>query len=236
MFRFGCVMIVVVLVAIPTVAMYFLPLWSLPVVVLAEGFALVYVVPKLFKFGIKRFAMGLFMTKSAALRGAAVHVHAVRPVGKPGGRPELENRRDATDVVAADGTVVTTPAGADGGDDDDDADEDDDDEPDNRRYVLVDFTLTPAPGKSKMQFYEPSELMLAPFDAKVALREDPASDDRSANAHEVKLVDESGTEHDGSDKYTGRQRFRIVFACPPALSGRVKFRYYFETFGDLLLP
>ena len=39
-----------------------------------------------------------------------------------------------------------------------------------------------------------------------------------------------------ADKYTGPTRLRIVFACPPTLMGRVKFRYYFETFGDLVLP
>src|SRR4051812_19032149 len=114
MIRFGCLMIVVVLVAIPTIAMYFLPKWALPVVLVAEAFALIYVVPRLLKYGLKRFALGLFMTKSRVLRGASVHVHAVRPVAPPD-RPALEDKREATETVAADGTVIMTPAGTDAG-------------------------------------------------------------------------------------------------------------------------
>jgi len=38
------------------------------------------------------------------------------------------------------------------------------------------------------------------------------------------------------DKVVGPTRLTIVFACPPQLRGRAKFRYYFETFGDLVVP
>jgi hypothetical protein len=50
------------------------------------------------------------------------------------------------------------------------------------------------------------------------------------------MVDEAGAEHEVEDKLTGPARLRAVFACPDALRGRVKFRYYFEAFGDLTLP
>lgn len=64
-------------------------------------------------------------------------------------------------------------------------------------------------------------------------RRDP--DDRSGNADEVQIFNEAD-ELIEVDKVVGPTRLTIVFACPPQLRGRAKFRYYFETFGDLVVP
>jgi hypothetical protein len=237
MLRIGCVVILALLIAIPVIAARYLPGWGVLLVVVAEAAALVVGIPKLIGFGVKRFAIGLFMTKSKVLRGAAVHVHDVRPTSKPAsdsntvpapalsgnaaepsGAPAADQDEEETATVSpVEQSAVAAPASAD-------------------RYVLVDFTLTPAPSASKMRFYEPSELLLVPIDAKIAITEDPTSDGQSASVADIKIVDDAGNEQDGNDKYDQPLRFRATFACPPALRGRVKFRYYFESFGDLLLP
>lgn len=236
MIRLGCLLVVVILIAIPTVASHYLPWWGVPLVILVEGLLLLFTVPKLIGWGVKRFAIGLFMTKSRVLRGATVHIHEVRATTKPVRRvenaPALEGGGGdviADAITAADGTTVLSPRAS----GDDAAPEE---KSDGKRYVLIDFTLTPKPGSSKMQHYEPSELVLVPIGYVIELKEDPTSGGAEASVDEIKRVEESGAQEDGYDKYTGPGRYRAVFAVPPTLSGRVKFRYYFESFGDVTLP
>lgn len=103
------------------------------------------------------------------------------------------------------------------------------------RHVKVDFTITPKSGQSEMVLYDPLELMLVRYDAVASANEDPTADDSVAMATQVRLVDEQGQESE-CDKLSGTQRLRIVFGVSPKLAGRAKFRYYFEQFGDLMLP
>jgi hypothetical protein len=221
MIRIGCLLAFVLIVGIPVVAAKFLPWWGTLLVILGEAFVLVLGGPKLVKYGFKRFALGLFQTKSRVLKDAGVHVHRVEATTKP--------VREAASAAAL--------PDADDADDDEEAESPAPAEPDNNRYVLVEFTLTPQPNQSKMAYYDPSELMLIPFDAKVKMDEDPTSSGGAeANVDTLHLIDDAGGETTDFDKLTGRSHLRAVFACPPTLRGRVKFQYYFETFGDLLLP
>ena len=250
MFRLGCAAILVLMFAIPAIAAHYLPWWGVILVLIAEVFVLLRVGPALVKYGFKRLFLGLFLTKSRVLKGATVEIHEVRMTPRPVRRRELAAQGDAVggqraEITAADGTVVTTPVATDEPEqsDDEDTDEETDDDSDtddpdsgNARFVLVDFTLTPAPGQSRMQHYEPSELLLVPIDAKISLTEDPTSDGVSASAHDLTLIDGSGAQTKDFDKLTGPSHLRITFQCPEALQGRVKFRYYFEAFGDLTLP
>ena len=112
--------------------------------------------------------------------------------------------------------------------------------PADERFVLVEFTITPriALGEGRMSYYDPSELMLVPFETKVSKKraKNPAEDDsEAAHARSVRQMDKNDVERE-VDKITGPARLQVVFALPPTLSGRVKFRYYFESFGDFLLP
>ena len=257
MLRVGCLVVFVVLVGVPAVASRYLSVWGTLGVVFLEGLFLLFVLPRLAKFAFKQFAMRLFMTKSRVLRGAAVEVHAVRPTHRPVTRadrdPDAEHDRAerppalpaaagddaAADAAHADGdaprAVTGEVVGAAPSDEADDVDgaEDDDDEA-GRRYVLVDFTLTPSPGASRMQFYDPSEFLLVPVGATVNFDDDPT--DGGADVVQLRHVDEDGAEHEVEDKITGPARLRAVFGCPDDLRGRVKFRYYFESFGDFALP
>jgi hypothetical protein len=229
MLRLGCLLVLALLIAIPAVASRYLPWWGTLLVIVGEFAGLVLLGPTLVKYGVKRFAIGLFATKSRVLRDAMVAVHRVEATARP----------------AREGTDEADESGEDEDEDEDEGEregegEDDDEEDEGpRNYVLVDFTLTPKPGQSRMQHYEPSELMLVPFDQKVSMDEadDPTdADAASAGVERLWLVDESGGETDDFDKITGPAHLRVVFECPLSLTGRAKFRYYFETFGDLVLP
>jgi hypothetical protein len=87
-----------------------------------------------------------------------------------------------------------------------------------------------------MQFYEPDELLLVPFDAKTDMRTDPTADDSAGTIRKCAVIDENGNETEDFDKITGRNRIRAIFKCPATLVGRAKLRYYFENFGDVMLP
>lgn len=102
------------------------------------------------------------------------------------------------------------------------------------RYVQAECTITPRPGASEMQFYEPGELLLVAYDAPVSEEEHPEEGEAGTVA-EVWVVDDAGGVQRDPGKVSGEARLRIVFACPARLSGRVKFRYYFEQFGDLVI-
>ncbi|HEY7090311.1 MAG TPA: hypothetical protein VH518_19600 [Tepidisphaeraceae bacterium] len=217
MVRVGCLVALVLLIGIPVTASRYLPWWGTSLVILGQAALLLFAAPKLVSYGIKRFALGLFMTKSKVLRGAQVHVHSVAPTQKPVRKPEPEPSEQG-DVE----TSSQVPAVAEA--------------PDHNRYVLVDFTLTPRAGSSRMTHWEPDELLLVPFDLKIAMDEDPTADERAATPSHVGLVDATGSEITDFDKISGTAHLRAAFKCPPGLSGRVKFRYYFESFGDLLLP
>ena len=221
MFQLGClaaVALLVVIVAIPAVASHYLPAWATLLVALVEGVVLVLAAPRLVAWFFKRFLFGIFISKSRVLRGATVAVHRVEPTTKPPRRGE-------------------TPKPAEDDDADEEEDEEDEEEADRRHYVLVEFTLTPRPATGRMRFYDTTEMMLVPFDSRVSLKEDPTSDDRSGSVHEHHLVnDDDGSETSDFDKLTGPAHLRMIFACPPTLHGRVKFQYYFETFGDFTIP
>lgn len=254
MLRIGCLLIFVLIVGVPAVASRYLSAGGTLAVIVCEGVFLLFFLPRLGGFAVKQFVKRLFMTKSRVLRGATADVHDVRPTHRPvtrAGRrdhsPEEEpsaaaeslalpdaastNDPDAPAVVTGD---VIDPRSHKDADNDEDGEDDVEDPEANRRYVLVDFTLTPRPGASRMQFYDPSEILLVPHDARVDFDADPT--EGGADVAQLHQLDDAGAPHEVDDKLTGPARLRAVFACPPDLRGRVKFRYYFEAFGDLTLP
>jgi len=225
--KIGCLALVGVLIAIPAIAARFLPWWGTLLVIFAEVTLLVVGGPKLMVFGFKQFAVRLIGRKSRALRGAQVRVHRIEPAGKPASL----TRDDSAETE--------------GDDDDDDEDKDvsgegargpsEPEEPYDRRYVLVEFTITPQGGPAATESYEASQLKLVPFDAYVGLTEKSTSGSE-ARVVEQWLIDEAGNATRDFDDLTGPARLRTVFACPPTVHGRAKFQYYFEAFGDVMVP
>ncbi len=104
------------------------------------------------------------------------------------------------------------------------------------RYLEVEFTLTPRERASVMQYYDPSEFLLVPFDSVVSMNQDPTAEDLASGVVQVRMIDASGEETQDVEKLTGPARLKVTFACPAHFTGRAKLRYYFEDFGDLTLP
>lgn len=222
MLRQGCLiglLALAILVMIPVVASNYMPFWGVLLVIAGEIAGIRYLVPFLIKHGVMRFARSMINAKSQVLRGARVHIHRVEAVTLPReAQPMLEHEQSIATSQGEATLVGAIPA--------------------DNRGVVVEFTLTPrvVTHQQSMQFYDPSELLLLPFDQEVSHRLTEADDDSdSASMHEVRQLDESGNEHE-IDKITGPARLVATFVLPPTLKGRVKFRYYFETFGDFLLP
>lgn len=222
MFKIGCLALVGVLIAIPAFAARYLPWWGTLLLIVAEVTLLVVGGPKLAAFAFKQFAMGLFNRKSRALRGAQVRVHRIEPTQKPASLTRDESAEDEDDEgEKKSGEESGSP--------------EEPEEPDDRHYVLVEFTITPQANRGAMQYYDTTELMLVPYDAEVGLTEHSTLGD-SASVAEQWFIDEAGNATLDFDKLTGTARLRTVFACPPTLHGRAKFQYYFEAFGDLMIP
>ncbi len=138
MLRLGCLIAVILIVVVSVLIIKFLPWWG--AILAFAGLAVVgfVLVPKLISRGISRIGMGLFETKSKVLRDAQVTIHATQWTEKPD-RSSIE--------------------------DDDEYYEEEDDS--SLRFLLVEATITPKPGQSEMQHYEPLEMMLVPFDKPV---------------------------------------------------------------------
>ena len=231
MIRLGCLLALVLAIAVPAIASRYLPFWGTMLVVLAEGFLLVLIGPKLFGWAIKRFIMGMFRTKSRVLQGARVHIHEVRAVEKP---QEREQFVEEARALPGEGE----PEEADQDQDEDEEDEEDEEEADgDHHHVFVDVTITPVGGTSKMSHWDPTELLLVPYDARISMDDgEDATDALSGSVDTIHLIDESGNKIEDFDKLVGPARLQIVFACPMTLHGRAKLRYYFEGIGDLHVP
>lgn len=212
MLRLGCLLVIVVVAAVSVAIIKFLPWWGAILAFAGIGALLLYVVPKLLSRSIGKFGMALFETKSKVLRDAGVTVHAVEWTAKP----------------------------EQAGDDDDDEDEDDEeDELGKLSYLLVEATFSPGRGDGgPMQHYEPAEMLLVPHDKPVSAKSltDDSDEGPEAHAADLHFVLSDGGTTDEWDKVSGEQRVRFVFAVPEGLSGRVKFQYYFEGIGDMMIP
>lgn len=231
MLRIGCLLVVAVLaifIAIPVVASRYIPWYATLLLIVAEVALLIFVVPKLGKWIFKRALTGMLGMKSKVLRNATVEVHSLEKVPKPLRRVE-PSQAPTDEIQTPEGTVVTGSPTEEANDDDDEKDKP------GTRYVRVDCTITPGKTAGPMQLYEPDDIVLVSWDKKVSLRSMEDEDDSNeAAAVEMKIVGEDPDNDSG--KYGGPQRIEFVFRCPPELKSRAKFRYYFETFGDLQIP
>ncbi len=101
------------------------------------------------------------------------------------------------------------------------------------RFLAVEVTVTPGSCDGPMEHWDPWDLVLVPFDAEVSMEQLEREDKDEVFAEPADAHMVSGEE---ADKVIGEHRVRLVFVCPQELSGRVKFRYFFEAFGGFDLP
>lgn len=227
------ILIVIILLCVGVgIAAYYLPWWG----TLAIVIGLIIIVPPLLKwlvpFLIKRFAMSLFESKSIVLRGATAEVHSVQPTAAPA-EPRL-----AIEGVEVDGNQVLdaapnaeTPVGEDGETEEDD-DEDEPKDKGPRDHYYVEATITPKPTTGKFTHWDLDDLRLVPFDLKIS--KDNDDNDDSVDIKESQVESEGGFVTPDGSKFPGQQKLRMLIAVKPGVS-RLKFRYYFESFGDIKL-
>jgi hypothetical protein len=195
----------VVCLAILIAAMLLLPAWGF-LLALVGVFLLVMLV---LNVGTNRITTSLFMipfkAKGAVLRKASAEVHSVEAAEAPS-----ESRRGEH---AGDGKPPAR------------------EEP--REYYRVDVTITPRPALGRFKHWEPGELLVVPYGAKVTANDDTTD----ASGPETLEVFENGRfGPDEGYKYFGPQRLRMLVSVPPGAPRRLKFRYYLEAFGDVRLP
>lgn len=198
-----------VLFGLLVAAARYLPWWGVALVLVGVYLAVRFG----FKFAVARVLQSLFMipfrAKGAVLRDAIVELHAVEPAEAPAENPAEDE--------------VTT------------ADEDQPNLPSlivPREYFRVDVTITPRPTTTPFQFWEPGELRLVPFGARVGLNDLGDGSDLA----EYELYEDGRFVRDENGKHHGPLRLRMLFGVKPGEARHYKFCYYFEAFGDVPLP
>lgn len=106
-----------------------------------------------------------------------------------------------------------------------------------REHYLLEVSITPAaPAEGPFQLWEPGDLRLVHPDHR--LNPDAAEadeDDDHCSIRKVEIEQEGQFLTDDGWKLPGPQRLRLLLAVKPG-TPRLKFRYYFENFGEVNLP
>ena len=126
-----------------------------------------------------------FKMKGAALRGARIDVHGVRPAEAPArATDDQEDEDEAPEAAIQD-----------------------------RRYYRLDIMVTPPPphGESAFTHWEPGELVLVPptQDPEAAL------EDESCEVFDVRIYDGTAFVEDEDCKYEGPRRIELLVGVPP---------------------
>lgn len=147
-----------------------------------------------------------FKWKGAVLKGATVQVHSISPASPPAKKTE-----------------------ANGGSDDESAPESS-----ARNYFLLDVTVTPTAPPGKFTQWGPNEVQLVKTESRVRLHSASDEDD-ACEVKRIEVEDEGQFKEDEGFTYAGARRLKLLLAVQPGTS-RLKFRYYFEEFGEVELP
>ncbi|HEV3121718.1 MAG TPA: hypothetical protein VGY53_07440 [Isosphaeraceae bacterium] len=231
--------ILLLLLALIIAAVRYLPWWGILLLVVG-----VYL---FFKFAFGRLLLRIFLVpfkmKGAVLRGARAEVHSVELAPPPPPRSTIERPIAALEHDGnglGNGKAEEENEALDEDDDEDTDDEDLDDadfetESIPREYYQVDVTITPGSHSGAFQHWEPSELLVVPYDAKIS-RNFRDLDVTSMDLHDLEIFRDGAFMPDEEGKYFGPLRLRMVMGLPLDTPRRLKFRYYLEAFGELILP
>jgi hypothetical protein len=155
----------------------------------------------------------LFTVKSQVLRGAAAAVHAVTRAAAPT-RPLLDYEHP-----------------------DDESQHEDEQEPAPKllAWYCMDVTITPAEKPGPMGHWDLDDLRLVAGNARVPRSNDEDDTEPTYAPEEIEIEHEGRFRVAQEAKYGGPQRLRFLVGVPAELR-EVKFRYYFEEFGRIILP
>lgn len=103
------------------------------------------------------------------------------------------------------------------------------------RFMVFDVTINPQSQVGPFNLWDPEELELVRFEAPARDFDSDAQSEADAPQcviHGVSMADAGG---ETADKTPSAQRLKLHVEVPPGVE-RLKFQYYFESFGDLQLP
>jgi hypothetical protein len=114
---------------------------------------------------------------------------------------------------------------------------DDESEERDLNYYRIDVTIRPGPQEGPMTHWDVSDLCVVDVKAP-PISFTPGEDDDAGEGfhlHDVKIHENGQLHPDEQGKYQGIQRINILVGVPPELR-ELKFRYYTEQFGRIILP
>jgi hypothetical protein len=105
-----------------------------------------------------------------------------------------------------------------------------------RERYLVEVTITPSDPKGPFSLWEPGELRLVrPESVLRPYSNEPDDEDNACTITRIQIEDEGQWKDDEGMKYGGAHRLRLHLAAQHGVQ-KLKFRYYFEEFGNITLP
>jgi hypothetical protein len=160
----------------------------------------------LVKFLFKRFFMSLFGAKGKVLTDAIVQVNSIQLAEPP--QPGM---------------------------DDDDEDDEEYEKEDFSQYTWyhLDVTITPQVESGEFTYWEPGEIVMASMEAKA--KDLDGDDDELAMIHDYRVYHDGTFVEDEMFKLPGPQRIRYHIGVKPGVE-TLRFRYYFEIFGEISFP
>ena len=113
------------------------------------------------------------------------------------------------------------------------ADDVDPDDASPRNYYQLDVTIVPQEATGKFTLWEPGDLSLMRPESGVGV--DDETDDGACTIHNLQVEEEGQFKPNEGMKYPGSQRLRMILGVQEGVTA-LKFRYYFEAFGEVRLP
>jgi len=221
----------IVFIIITVAAFVYLQWWQALIVIVAMIFAMAFglkLIIRSFLSNIGKAMIAGFEIKAKVLRGATAEVHSVEAAPVPPPRV-IEQAKDVDDEDDDE----------DEDEEEDEADSEDEDEEEERdlNYYRIDVTIRPGAQEGPMTHWDVSDLCVADFKAP-PVTFSPDGDDNAGEGfhfHDVQIFEDGQLHPDEEGKYQGEQRLNILVGVPPGLR-ELKFRYYTEQFGRIVLP
>ena len=207
-----------VFIAVTVAAFVYLQWWQALIVVFAMIFGMILcmkLVVRSFVSNIGKAMFSAFEIKAKVLRDATAEIHSIEAVPVP-----------------------PPPVIDQAGEEDEDESDADEEPKRNLNYYRIDFTIRPTNGEGPMHHWDVSDLCVVDVNApalNLKLADD--NDDAGEGFHldDVQILQDGQMQPEEDGKYQGTQRLSAVVGVPPGLR-ELKFRYYTEQFGRIVLP
>ncbi len=229
MWRIGCLLTVLTLVALPLVAAQWLPAWAVAMILVVEALLIFVGIPGISRLVIGHAANRMLDGRSSVLRDATMTLELIEP---------------------------TEPVSVDSNDEDPSENEDETPEKsprDSLNWVRLVCRIEPKPQPQDGEIngdppatWDAADLAIVRADRDVSLLgleamtadkmqagDGPVTGTEEVWPEQVRVLDPEGID---PAQIQGPATLEMFYGCPDSLTGQVKLRYYFESVGEFLLP